>query len=260
LTETEEYAREYFQEQDASNTEYWRRFGTPLDWAGKRVLEVGCGHGAMSVEIAEAGAQVLGVDLDEGRIAFANRNLVQRFPHLLDRLTFRAVEATSLPVDQPFDVIVSKDTFEHVADVATLLKALGERLVRPHGLIYAGFSPLYYSPFGDHGRTGLKVPWAHAFLPRRVVFAAAARHNGHPVGSLLDIGLNGNTPAQFRAAFDDSGLRLVDIAYNRGDKRLLPVLEKVRKGFPRLDRFATVSIYAVFGVSSAWPNRGPGDS
>ena len=251
MTETEEYARVYFEDQEASNKEYWRRFGAPLDWAGRRVLEVGCGHGAMSIEIAEAGAEVLGVDLDEGRIAFANRNLTRRFPHLLDRVTFRAVEATSLPVDEPFDVIVSKDTFEHVADVATLLKALGERLVRPHGLIYAGFSPLYYSPFGDHGRTGLKVPWAHAALPRRVVLAAAARQNGRPVGSLLDIGLNGNTPDQFRAAFDDSGLRLVDIAYNRGDKRLLPALEKARKRFRRLDRFTTVSIYAVFGVAAA---------
>ena len=251
MTESEDYALHYFAEQRASNTEYWRRFGTTSDWAGKRVLEIGCGHGAMSVEIAQAGAIVLGVDLDEGRVSFANRNLAQRFPHLLDRLRFQAVDAASLPLDQRFDVIVSKDTFEHVADVAKLLKALGERLVRPDGLIYAGFSPLYYSPFGDHGRTGLKVPWAHAALPKRWVYAAAARHNGHPVGSLLDVGLNGHTPEEFRAAFDNSGLRLVDIAYNRGDKRLLPALEKARERFRRLDRFTTVSIYAVLGVGSS---------
>ena len=54
--------------------------------------------------------------------------------------------------------------------------------------------------------------------------------------------------SKFRAAFDNSGLRLLDIAYNRGDKRLLPLLEKARTRFPRLDRFTTVSIYAVFGV------------
>lgn len=251
MTESEEYARQYFDGQAESNEEFWRRFGSTPDWAGKRVLDVGCGHGAMSIEIAQAGASVLGVDLDQGRIAFANRNLQQRFPHLLDRVTFRASDATSLPVDQPFDVIVSKDTFEHVADVAALLKALGERLARPDGLIYAGFSPLYYSPFGDHGRTGLKVPWAHAVLPRRVVYAAAARHNCHPVASLMDIGLNGNTPDQFRAAFDKSGLELVHIAYNRGDKRLLPTLEKARTHLRRLDRFTTVSIYAVFGVGSS---------
>lgn len=247
MTESEEHARRYFDEQQDSNAEYWRRFGAAPDWSGKRVLDVGCGHGAMSVEIAQAGATVLGVDLDEGRIDFANRNLTQRFPHLTERVAFRAVDATSLPTDQPFDVIVSKDTFEHVADVASLLKVLGQ-LLTPQGRLYAGFSPLYGSPFGDHTRTGLRVPWAHAILPKRAVYGAAARHNGHPVNSLVDIGLNGNTPDQFRTAFDNSGLRLLDIAYNRGDKRLLPALEKARTRIRRLDRFTTVSIYAVFGV------------
>lgn len=249
MTHSEEAALQFFEGQAESNKEFWRRLGTtPPDWTGKRVLDVGCGHGALSIEMAEAGASVTGVDLDENLIAFANRNLAQRFPHLVGRVAFRVVDATSLSGDQPFDVIVCKDTFEHAPDVASLLKTLGELLVRPEGLLYVGFSPLYYSPFGDHGRTGLKVPWAHAVLPRRAVYAAAARHNGHPVSSLLDIGLNGNTPEQFRAAFDNSGLRLLHIGYNRGDKRLLPLFEKVRTHFPRLERFATVSIYAVFGV------------
>ena len=61
---------------------------------------------------------------------------------------------------------------------------------------------------------------------------------------ICPIGLNGNTPDQFRAAFDNSGLRHLDIAYNRGDKRLLPMLEKARH-FRRLGRFTTISIYAV---------------
>jgi SAM-dependent methyltransferase len=247
LPETEEYARVYFAEQQASNGEYWRRFGASPDWNGKRVLEVGCGHGAMSIEIAEAGATVIGVDLDEFRIDFANRNLAQRFPELASRVTFQAVDAASLPPDQLFDVIISKDTFEHVEDLVSLLKGLGQRLV-PGGLIYAGFSPLYYSPRGDHGRTGLRVPWAHAILPTAAVRAAAAHHNGHPVGSLIDIGLNGNTPDQYRAAFEDSGLRLRAIAYNRGDKRLLSVLERARRRFSRFDRFTTVSIYAVLAA------------
>jgi SAM-dependent methyltransferase len=248
VTESEQYAREYFDSQEESDKEFWRRFGVTPDWTGKRVLDVGCGHGALSMEIAGAGASVLGVDLDAGRVGFANRTMAERFSHLRDRVTFRTVDVTSLPLDEKFDVIVSKDTFEHVADVGSLLTALGERLARPGGLIYAGFSPLYYSPYGDHGRTGLKIPWAHAVLPRRAVYVAAARHNDHPVTTLLDIGLNGYTPDDFRRAFRDSGLQLIDIGYNRGDKRLLPVLEQARRRFRPLDRFTTVSIYAVLGI------------
>lgn len=247
MGETEEYARQYFDEQRQSNREFWRRFGLEPDWKGKHVLDVGCGHGALSIEVARAGASVLGVDTDDGRIDFAIRNLAERFPELSNRVTFRAFDATMLPTADLFDVIVSKDTFEHVDDPTALLKRLGG-LLAPGGLLYAGFSPLYYSPFGDHARTGLKIPWAHGVLPRRAVYAAAARHNRHRVNSLLDIGLNGSTPAQFRTAFENSGLRLLNIAYNRGEKRLLPVLEKARKWFPRLDRFTTVSIYATFGI------------
>jgi SAM-dependent methyltransferase len=247
VAETEEYARNYFAEQHASNAEYWRRFGLQPDWRGKRVLEVGCGHGALSVQMAQAGATVLGVDLDKGRIDFANRNLSEHFPDLLNKVTFRAVDALTLPTDEPFDIIVSKDTFEHVADLKLLMKGLG-RLLAPGGKLYAGFSPLYYSPFGDHRRAGLKLPWLHAILPMRLVYASAARRYPHSVHSLIDIGLNGYTPRQFREAFEDSGLELLDIAYNRGDKRLLPVLERVRRRFPRFEKFTTVSIYATFGV------------
>jgi SAM-dependent methyltransferase len=248
VTETDEYARAYFDEQRASNEEFWRRFGGAPQWRGRRVLEVGSGHGALSLEIARAGAaQVLGVDLDEFRIQFATHILAERYPELQTNVSFRAVDATSLPLDKPFDVIVSKDTFEHVADLTSLLKGLG-RLLASGGIIYAGFSPLYYSPFGDHGRTGLRVPWAHAILPRRAVLTAATRRQGQEVRSLLDIGLNGYTPDQFRAAFDSSGLRVVDLAYNRGDKRLLKVLENARRRFPRLDRFTTVSMYATLSA------------
>jgi SAM-dependent methyltransferase len=246
LPESEEYAQWYFADQHAWNEDYWKRFGFRPDVAGKRVLEVGCGHGAMAVDLARRGATVVGVDLDEGRIDFANRNLAARFPELANRVTFRSVDASALPHDEPFDILLSKDTLEHVEDVASQLRAWAE-LLKPGGLAYIGFSPLFYSPYGDHGRTGLKIPWVHAVLPRPVVRAAAARHNGRPrIGSLNDIGLNGNTPEEFRTAFADSGLTLLNIQYNKGDKKLLKVLDMVRARAPRFERFVTVSIYAVF--------------
>lgn len=242
MAETIEYAQDYFARQAASNAEFWARFGGRADVTGKRVLELGCGHGAMTVDLAQDAGLVTGVDLDADRIRFAREHLSSRYPELQDRVRFVDTDVAHLADGERFDVVVSKDTFEHVADVDALLAALHRLLVRG-GLLYAGFSPLYGSPFGDHGRTGLRVPWAHAVLPESAVLRRAARHQGGPVRSLGDLGLNGLAPADFRRAFRDSPFTVVDIRYNAGDKRLLRQLDRARR-VPALERLATVSMYA----------------
>lgn len=247
MVETQEFADEYFRISALSNDDFWKRFGGEPDWCGLRVLDLGCGHGAMSVRIGRAGGTVVGVDLNEERIDYAKRNLALHFPDLSDKVTFAATDATkTLSPDKPFDVIVSKDTFEHVEDPALLLTGLG-KLLTPSGRIYAGFSPLFFSPFGDHGNLGLRFPWAHAVLPEKMVYAAASRIHSRPVNSPADVGLNGKTPEDFRRAFEASGLQLYELHYNRGEKRLLRVLEVARTRLPRLEKYTTVSMYAVFG-------------
>src|SRR4051812_43330510 len=198
----------YFDDQAArSNTEFWERFGRRPAFAGKRVLDLGSGHGAMSVEMAREGATVVGVDPSGELVAFATENTRERFPDLAERLEFTTRDAGDLEDGGGFDLVVSKDTFEHVADVPALLRSL-QRLLRPGGEVWVGFSPLYYSPRGDHERTGLRLPWAHAFLPESKVLERAAREAGEPVGSLTDLGLNGLTPKAFRAAVTASGLEI----------------------------------------------------
>jgi SAM-dependent methyltransferase len=100
-----------------STREFWHRFGRRPDVAGKRVLDIGCGHGAMSIDLAQQGAEVVGVDTDASRIEWAQRNLIACHPTLVDYVTFLAQDSTQLPSDERFDLAVSKDTFEHVIDV-----------------------------------------------------------------------------------------------------------------------------------------------
>ena len=88
------------------------------------------------------------------------------------------------------------------------------------------------------------MPWAHAVLPRPLVVAWARWRKREPFRCLLDLGLNGLTPAQFRAAFERSPLEIEEIAYNRGDKPLLRVLSWARRR-PILEKYATVSMYVV---------------
>jgi len=231
----------YFNKQaERSNSEFWTRFGSRPDFAGKRVLDLGCGHGAMSLEAARDGADVLGVDLDVERIDWAQANV----PGMTTTgtLDFCVGDVTEMGFEDEFDLILSKDTFEHIADMNTMLQTL-HRALKPGGQIWAGFSPLYYSPWGDHGRTGLRVPWAHT-LPLPLVLALASRIKGHHISSLDDLGLNGLTLERFRGEVAAADLRFRSLKINQGDKPLLKTLDVVRRFHP-LEKYATVSIYTV---------------
>lgn len=200
----------------------------------------------MSIDAADAGATVLGVDLDTERVEFATANVTDSYASLGDRLQFQAIDLVAnqdSTLAGHFDIVLSKDTFEHVEDVEAMLLAINH-LLKPNGELWAGFSPLYWSPSGDHGRTGLRLPWAHAILPQPVVLMAASRYNRKPVNRLDDIGLNGMTSPEFFLYAQKAGFVVESVLFNRGDKRFMNTFAKVRKLRP-LERYFTVGVYTV---------------
>jgi SAM-dependent methyltransferase len=232
----------YFDDQIENNIEWFKRMDFQIDVSGLDVLDLGCGHGALSIGFAERGAQsVLGIDLDDDRIDFAQRTIAHKYPHLSDRVAFRC-EDVNTATDR-FDLIVSKDAFEHIDDLPKVIGQL-HKLLKPGGHLAAGFSPLYYSPFGDHARFKLGVPWAHAVLPEAALVWWLNRRTGSCVSDAMDIGLNRLTPEQFRAIFEGPDWDEMKISYNRGDNPLFPVFRAVRQLSP-IEKFFTTSIYAV---------------
>src|SRR5918994_725463 len=96
----------YFARQmEESNPKFWSRSGGQPDLRGKRVLEVGCGHGALCADMAQNGATVVGVDLNKWRVNFATEFAQSRYPQLASRLQFSATPVEDLPRGQPFDYI-----------------------------------------------------------------------------------------------------------------------------------------------------------
>src|SRR5690606_28166441 len=234
--------RAYFEMTLAENADWLRRIGEPLEFAGRRVLDIGCGHGALSLNAAEWGARsVTGIDLDRDRIRFARAMLKERYARYADRVRFLSSDVAELRGE--FDLVISKDTFEHVEDIDRLLANVW-RLLAPGGRLAVGFSPLYYSPKGDHGRWRLGVPWLHAVLPERYLAARISRLTGARVERATDIGLNRLTPAQFRSEMARYPWEALAIRYNRGEKWPLRVAELLRRTRV-LEKYATVSIYAV---------------
>ncbi|MCU0501509.1 MAG: methyltransferase domain-containing protein [Anaerolineae bacterium] len=101
--------------------------------AGERVLEVGCGSGALCRLISPAlrpGGEMVGVDVAPDMIAAARR-YAKTDPHL----RFDVASAEHLPHDKgAFDAVLAARLMLHVADPAAVVGEM-VRVVRPGGRI-----------------------------------------------------------------------------------------------------------------------------
>jgi len=243
---------QYFTEQVGENHDWWTRIGEHFDFRNAKVLDLGCGHGALSICIAEAGAsEVLGLDLETDRITFASSVVHQRYPGLAGKLHFACQDIRTLPERHYYDYIVSKDSFEHIDELQSVVSSIAH-LLKPGGKLIVGFSPLYYSPFGDHGRLGLPRAWLHAVLPEGWLLRWASAKERRRIEKIGDLGLNKLTPAEFRSLFPESQWRVIRLKYNRGSRRPLRLMYALRK-IPPPEKYFTVNIYAVIEAIDAAP-------
>ncbi len=109
----------------------------PEDLSGWRILDAGCGAGAMSVELAGRGADVIGIDLSPEMIRFAEA-AVERLS-LPGSVHFEAGDMLS-PAFGRFDAVVAMDSLIHYKfdDTVAAFSTLAERTDRK---IVATFAP-----------------------------------------------------------------------------------------------------------------------
>lgn len=222
---------------------FFSRFGQRPELAGRRVLDVGCGRGNMVFSAAREGAHATGIDPDGARIVFAAEKLQAETPEVRGRVSLLACGIEELPADALFDVVFSKDAFEHIRDVPAVLAQIREHLA-PGGRAFLGFGPLYRSPFGDHGWAQAMVPWGHLFLPEKFLLGRIRQRTGEQLGSLAELELNQWSLKQFQAAFQGSGLQVESLALNRGEHWVYK-LSRPLAGLPLVGEFFTFNVYAV---------------
>jgi SAM-dependent methyltransferase len=87
---------------------------------GQRVIDIGCGYGAVARSIARArpGSQVMGVDYDPKRLAEA------RARDNPANLSFVEADATQSVPQGPWNVVVLSNVLEHIVDRHAFLTAL----------------------------------------------------------------------------------------------------------------------------------------
>jgi SAM-dependent methyltransferase len=101
------------------------------DLHGRRVLELGCGTGDLTLALLDAGAEVTAVDLSPGMVELTRRR-VRRFRPALSPPRFEVAAAERLPFEAgAFDVVIGRFILHHLdltrapAEIARVLATGG---------------------------------------------------------------------------------------------------------------------------------------
>jgi trans-aconitate methyltransferase len=99
---------------------------------GERILDIGCGEGTLTTQIAAVGAGVVGIDVSTDMVAAARAR----------GLDVRVIDAEQLPFDSEFDAVFSNAALHWVRNHDAMLAGV-RRALKPGGRFVA--------EFGGHG-------------------------------------------------------------------------------------------------------------
>jgi trans-aconitate 2-methyltransferase len=97
---------------------------------GERILDLGCGTGRLTAEIAAAGAQTLGIDSSPDMIGQARQN----YP----KLKFQLADARTLTITEPFDAVFSNAALHWIPEARAAVQSI-YRALKPGGRLVAEF-------------------------------------------------------------------------------------------------------------------------
>jgi trans-aconitate 2-methyltransferase len=98
--------------------------------AGERILDLGCGTGQLTAEIAKSGASVIGIDRSAEMIAHARDHYPEQRFEIADAAQFSSAE--------PFDAVFSNASLHWMKNAAEVVSAIA-RALRSGGRLVAEF-------------------------------------------------------------------------------------------------------------------------
>jgi len=132
-----------YDQKDEAQDERFRLLSHLIE--GQRVLEVGCGNGDLTLEIARHGFDVVGIEISKPGIRKAIR--LARKESLDAKAQFMVMDATSLEYpDNSFDTVLIPEALAHVRDYKKLLEE-AVRVVKNGGRIIVSVPNVLVAPF-----------------------------------------------------------------------------------------------------------------
>jgi ubiquinone/menaquinone biosynthesis C-methylase UbiE len=101
-----------------------------------RIIDVGCGFGALSIVLAQRfwDSEIVGIDLSDPLLQLANRSV--QTADLGDRVRFEKADVHQVPYDDDaFDVVINTNMVHLVTDPVRMLNEI-ERILTPDGCLY----------------------------------------------------------------------------------------------------------------------------
>ncbi|EPX73692.1 hexaprenyldihydroxybenzoate methyltransferase Coq3 [Schizosaccharomyces octosporus yFS286] len=102
-------------------------------FAGKQILDVGCGGGILSESMARLGANVIGIDASKKALEVA-KDHSKKDPSLRDRLEYIHGPIEQQNFKKQFDIVTCMEVVEHVTNPRGFLESL-MNLVKPNGYL-----------------------------------------------------------------------------------------------------------------------------
>jgi SAM-dependent methyltransferase len=163
-------------------------------------VELGCWDGMVGAALRARGIAVCGLDLSTTGI---DRRAIDAGVRFLQSDACNIALANS-----SVDLVYSFASFEHFPRPDRCLLEV-ERVLRPGGVAFINFGPLYSSPYGRHAYRQIPVPFCHLLFDEPALRQCARRLG------LVDEWpyVNGWTLARYRALFESVASRLATRRY-----------------------------------------------
>ncbi|MGN0820603.1 MAG: class I SAM-dependent methyltransferase [Akkermansia sp.] len=153
----------------------------PKDKA-QSILDLGCGTGSLTAQLADFCGRVVGVD--------SSRSMIEKAKERFECIEFRVCDALALPFEAEFDIVFSNAVFHWIHDHHVLLKNI-RKVLKSRGLLVA--------EFGAHGNiAAIENAFAEAYrglgcsyqpkfnFPTVEAFGEALEKNGFFIDEIND--------------------------------------------------------------------------
>ena len=140
----------YFEHQDLNTTKHVIPFieNKIKILPGMHVLEIGCAEGGVLKSFLKKGCIVTGVELSQSRLDVADKLFSDEIKAGKANFICADIYDVGDKLKSKFDLIVLKDTIEHIFNQEKLMKFL-KSILKENGRIFLGFPP-WQMPFGGH--------------------------------------------------------------------------------------------------------------